>query len=321
MKTVRKTKAIVFLLIMTAAFAGCSAGGLSIETENIPAAYNIEAYDCTNPVMAETAVSSIEETLSRFPADFSELAGIKKIYVCEGLKSIGIPSPAAAIHAEGKTNIYLDASARMLDRPLTHELFHALEYSFPVDEEAWAGINPDEKYLMDLASPGEVVHYVPNQVPAFEPGFITDYARFSAMEDRAELFTVLYSGSELTPKERTAILSDRLILRKIEFMKEYLDVCGVNPESMEDNLLDTGTSYTCRVYILKEPALAFAGPGHDYPGAALKAGDQLADSGFEKNGLKMLYTESFSRVYVPAEALELIEGETRDFNRLSSSPR
>jgi hypothetical protein len=318
---VKIVKAIVFFLVAAAALAGCSSGGFSVKTENIPPAYNIEAYDCTNSVMAGSAVSSIEETLSRLPAEFPKLASIENIYVCEGLKSLGVPSPAAAIHADEKTNIYLNADAKRIDQSLTHELFHALEYSFPVDEEAWAGIDPDIEYLKDQASPAEVVRYTPNMIPAFEPGFATDYARFSAMEDRAELFTVLYSVSELTPKERAALLSDRILLRKIEFLKEYLAGCGISPEVMKDNLLGVDTFYTCSVYKLNEPDLAFEGPGDSYPSADLKSGDQLADSGFEKNGFKMLYTEYFSRVYVPAYALELIEGETIDFNHLSSSPK
>jgi hypothetical protein len=90
---------------------------------------------------------------------------------------------------------------------------------------------------------------------------------------------------------------------------------------MINNLTDVDTFYTLNVYKLTDPGLALAGPGGAYPSGNLKAGDKLAYSGFEKNGLKMLYTENFSRVYVPAEAVELIEGETRDFSHLSSYPK
>ncbi|MCL1896436.1 MAG: hypothetical protein FWG03_07820, partial [Clostridiales bacterium] len=55
---------------------------------------------------------------------------------------------------------------------------------------------------------------------------------------------------------------------------------------------------------------ARTGPGEAYPAANLIAGQLLADSGMEKDGLKMLYDEDFRRVYAPGPALGPIEGET-----------
>ena len=273
-----------------------------------------------DPVKAEAAAAAIEEALSRFPADLPRIAGVEKVYVCENLTSLGVPSPAAAIQEGSNAFIYVDAlTARRTGVSFTHELFHALEFRFPVDDETWAGINPLEPYLKDLASPGDVVPYTPNMIPAFEPGFATDYSRFSAAEDRAELFTLLYSGKELTAKERTALLNDSILLEKIEFLKTYLGECGVSPEGMKDSLLDVDTIYTCRVYRLIDPGRARTGPGEAYPGAMLKAGDLLADSGFERDGVKMLYDENFRRVYAPSETLESADGESRTFSHPSSS--
>jgi hypothetical protein len=316
----------IIVLIIPIVFSGCyterkSEATGAIITEQIPVAKSIEANDCTDPAKTEAAASAIEGTLKRFPDGFTGLAGIEAIYICEGLTNIGVPSPAATARIEGKTCIYIDAaSAVRTDYSFTHELFHAIELRFPVDEEEWGKINPYEPYLKDLAKPGDVVPYIPNKIPAFEPGFATDYARFSAAEDRAELFAVMYSGSGLNAKERTAMLCDPFLMEKAEYMKGYLK--GYLKDCMEDNLLSIETNYTCRtVYSLTNPGLALTGPSEKYPPANLKAGARLAYSGFEKDGIKMLYDENFRRVYAPPEALELLEDETVSFSRPSSCPK
>ena len=277
-------------------------------------ALNITADPCDDPVKTENAIATINGVLSRFPAELPGIACIEGIYVCEGLTSIGIPVPAASVRTDGGTIVYVDASApRRIDASFTHELFHAIELSNLLDEEAWARINPYETYLIDTASPGEIVRYVPNMTPAFEPGFASDYARFSPMEDRAELFTLLYSSRGLSPKERAALLSDPFLAEKIAFLKDYLNAAGLAPECMGDNLSSAeNASCFLSAYTLSKPELARMGPGEAYPPANTKAGQLLADSGFEKDGIKMLYdyADGYSRVYAPASALTPIEGET-----------
>jgi len=316
---------IVLLLVITIALAGCGnekgmpvqgeppAGSTAlIQTGELPEARNIAACVCDDPVKAKAATAIAEGVLSRFPPGLQEIAGIDGIYICEGLTSLVIPVPAASVQKNGKTTVYVDASApRRIDVSLTHELFHAIEFKNPLDEEAWAQINPYESYPFDTASPGEIIRYVPNMTPAFEPGFVSDYARFSGMEDRAEIFSALYSGRALSAKERTAMLSDPFLMKKITFLKDYLDTVGLTAADMKDNLFSEKTSYLCRAYTLRKPELARTGPSEAYPGAGMRAGQLLADSGFEKDGIKMLYnTSDRTRVYAPAAALELIEDET-----------
>jgi len=311
---------------------------LRVLTGPIPEARNIEAAPCADPAKAEAAKDIIGECVSRFPPGFPERAGIDAVYLCEGLKSIGVPSPAASARIDGRTAVFVDAgSPRRIDVSFTHELFHAVEFKYPVDEEEWARINPYETYLRDEASPGDIVRYVPNMTPAFEPGFVSDYARFSGMEDRAELFSALYSGRKPGARERTAMLSDPFLMEKISFLKNHLDKAGLDTKGMRDNLFpgesggseefgkagesggseefgesgESGeTRCFCRAFTLTDPGLARKGPSDAYPGANLKAGELLADSGFEKNGIKMLYDSGFARVYAPLSALEPLDGET-----------
>jgi len=260
--------------------------------------------------------------LSRFQTGLLTSAGIEAIYICEGLTSFDIPVPAASIRSEGKTYIYVDASApRRIDVSFTHELFHAFEFKHPVNEGAWAQINPYESYPFDTAEPGEIIPYTPNMTPAFEPGFVSDYARFSGMEDRAELFSVLYSGRNLSAKERTAMLCDLFLMEKIEFIKDYMKSTGLVTEDMDDNLFKE-TYYSCRAYSLVNPEFAYEGPGKPYPAANLKAGQLLADSGFEKDGFKMLYdcAGGYKRVYAPPSAIEPLDDE-RVTIILYASPR
>jgi len=302
---------IVFAAII--ALPGCAAGkDIPILSERVPEARNIEANISSDVSNTEAATNIINMIKERFSPEFLHSAGIDAIYLCEELYCKGIPVPAAAIRTEGKTYVYVDVSAvRRIDVSLTHELFHALELVHPIDEEAWAGINPYETYPYDTAEPGETIRYTPNISPAFEPGFVSDYARFSAMEDRAELFTALYSGRELSVKERAAMRSDPFLSEKIRFLKDYLGKAGLATDEMNDNLF-IETRYTCGLYRLVEPELVQIGPGGSYPNAIIKAGQPLADSGFEKDGMRILFDceNGFSRVYAPSSAIEPIEGET-----------
>jgi len=294
----------ILMIVLVAVLSGCSAE----DKTPLPKAQYIEANVCVTP-RAATAIT--EGVMERFQPGLKEIAGIEEIKICEDLTFRGIPVPAAAINSDGKTVIYVDARAPLkIDVSFTHELFHAIEFQYPVDEDAWAQINPYESYMSDTASPGEIVRYTPNMTPAFEPGFVSDYARFSGMEDRAELFTALYSGRELRPKERAALMSDTYLLKKITFLKGYLEnaglVCG-----LEDNLF-LETNFTCSLYKLTRPELVRTGPTEAYPPAKLIAGQVLADSGFEKDGIKMLYDceSGFRRVYAPPSALEPLESTT-----------
>ena len=289
---------IVFLTVLMISLSGCG----TAEKTPLQRSQYIEANVCEAPRMAKAIT---EEVLARFDPDLQKIAGIEEIYICEDLKCRGVPVPAAAAIIDGKTVIYVDARAPLkIDVSFTHELFHAIEFNNPVDEEAWANINPFESYPFDTASPDEVVRYTPNMTPAFEPGFVSDYARFSGMEDRAELFTALYSGRELRPKERAALMSDPFLMKKIAFLKGYLKDAGLGGD-MKDNLF-VETNFTCNLYKLTQPELARTGPNENYPAANLEAGHTLADSGFEKDGIKMLFDcdSGFRRVYAPPEALE-----------------
>ena len=293
-----------------------AAGGIPVLTERIPEARNIEARACGDPAKTGAAMAILDTAVSRFPQGLQARAGIEAIFICEGLTSFGIPVPAASARIEGKTCVYVDASApRRIDVSFTHELFHAIEFERPVDADAWAQINPLETYPFDTAQPGEVFRYNPNMIPAFEPGFVSDYARFSGMEDRAELFAALYSGRALSASERTAMLSDAFLTEKIAFLKEYLDKAGLATKGLRDNLYPGEPDETrcfCRAFALLKPELARTGPDEAYPRAGLEAGQLLADSGFEKDGLRMLYdcTGGLSRVYAPPSALEPLDGET-----------
>jgi len=286
--------------------AGCVPGKeIFARAEKLPEAPNIEARACADETKTGDVMMTIQNALARFPQDFSEAADIDAIYVCDELKSFGIPVPAAAIRMEGKTSIYVAVgSHRKIDVSFTHELFHALELKNPVDEEAWASINPYESYPFDTYAPGEVFNYTPNMTPAFEPGFVSDYARFSPMEDRAELFTALYSGRMIYPRERTAMLCDPFLMEKAAFLKDYLGF----PDGVRDNLF-IETEYTCRLYSLSDPASVRIGPSEDYPSCNLKAGQLLADSGFEKDDIKMLYdvSDGYKRIYAKVSAVEPLD--------------
>lgn len=304
--------------------ADAAPGALDMETGAIPGVRGIEAQACEDPAMAEAAMAIIDGVVSRFPPGLSECAGIDAVYICEGLTSHGVPVPAASARIEGRTCVYVDAGApRRIDVSFTHELFHAIEFGHPVDEGAWARINPYESYLRDTAQPGETVRYSPNTAPAFEPGFVSDYARFSAAEDRAELFSALYSGRGLSVKERAAMRSDPFLMEKIAFLKGYLDIAGLDTGGMRDNLFSVETRCFCNAYTLAKPGLAMTGPTGAYPAANLEAGQLLAGSGIEKDGVRMLYCAGngndgdrmlfgagLSRVYAPQEALEPAEGVT-----------
>jgi len=297
-------RVLLFFIIIAVALSGCAAA----EEDPLPKPQDIEASDCDDP---GPAAAIIDEVLARFQPDLKEIAGIEEIIFCKDLKFRDVPVPAAAAQKEGRTAIYIDVRAPLkIDVSFTHELFHAIEFHNPLDAEAWAKINPYENYPFDTSVRGDIFYYKPNMTPAFEPGFVSDYARFSGKEDRAELFTILYSDREIRPKERAALLSDRFLGEKIEFLKTYLENAGFE-RGTKDNLF-VETNYVCGVYKLVKPELARTGPSESYPSANLKAGQVLADSGFERDGIKMLFDcdAGFSRIYAPLSALEYLDTTT-----------
>ena len=294
---------MIVLLIVSAMLAGCAPGeGAEARTEKPP----IEARACEDETKTGAVMMTIQSVLERLPQGFLDAADVETIFICEELTCFGIPAPAAAIRTDGKTTIYVEyGTYRKVDVSFTHELFHAFELKNPVDEEAWAAINPYDNYPFDTYGPGDVYHYTPNMTPAFEPGFASDYARFSAMEDRAELFTALFSGRTIHSRERTAMLCDPFLMEKTSFLIDYMGFSG----GLRDNLF-IDTEFSCRVYALLDPESARIGPSEAYPSASLKAGQLLAYSGFEKDGIKMLYDPDFRKVYVPSPALEPLEKST-----------
>lgn len=190
------------------------------------------------------AKEMIIEELSIYPKEAIEKTRIEQIIFCSNLvvsnKRAGGTLKVGLHYVD---TLFIDLSEFRNElhgrRTLHHELYHAIDFRDTwhgyVDAE-WTRIQgPEFRYEFDAAAEmhrlmGENPQDVMprefddpyNRMSALEsatPGFITDYARYSAAEDKAEVFCHLMVSYKQVMKRAA---EDAILKRKVERMKEML---------------------------------------------------------------------------------------------------
>jgi len=203
------------------------------------------SYDQPTQAYLDAARSIIVEELSIYPRQAIEKTRIEQVILCTNLvvskKRAGGTLKVGLHYVD---TLFIDVSGFHANdlygrRTLHHELYHAIDFRDTwngfVDAD-WTRIQGDDfKYEFDAAAElHRLMGRNPQEIMPREfddpykrmsthestiPGFITDYARYSASEDKAEVFCHLMVSYDHVMQRASA---DAVLKQKVERMKETL---------------------------------------------------------------------------------------------------
>lgn len=208
-------------------------------------------YDAPTSAQVVVAKEKLREGLQIYSPQIIKKAGIEQITICRNLSVSNRGkkfSPAAGVAMVGYDlvdTLFLDAKYFAIcsndwvgSRVFHHELYHAIDY-----RDSWFGHADGDwkhlqganfKYGLDILyehrttlnrgvlRDRDIEEYEIEGVDAQasnEPGFVSDYARYSYVEDKAEVFASLITDYKKT-MARTK--RDLPLKRKVEHMKMLL---------------------------------------------------------------------------------------------------
>jgi hypothetical protein len=218
--------------------------GLKFITED-SADYRDIAYHAPSEEQVQTVREKLAFELALYPEEVIRKSGIEQIVLCTGLKANARRAAGTLLVGLHNVNtLFIDVSTTSV-RPwyvrktLHHELFHAIDY-----RDTWDGYTdlgwPElqgEKYRYELDAAVEYHRMAGRdpqdprprefQDPYFwlyanesdTPGFITEYAKYSTQEDKAEVYCYLILFYQ---KVMEHCASDEKLAKKVERMKQLL---------------------------------------------------------------------------------------------------
>jgi Putative zinc-binding metallo-peptidase len=218
--------------------------GIKFITED-SANYHDLSFSAPSEEQVQTAGREIGHELGLYPEEIIRKSGIEQITFCTGLKTV--KKRAAGTLMVGMHNVntlFIDISTGKV-RPwyfrktFHHELFHAIDF-----RDTWSGYMDldwpelqEQKYRYELDAAIEFHRMAGRdpldprprefQDPYFwlyadeseTPGFVTEYAKYSTQEDKAEIYSylILFYNNMMA---RCAV--DEKLARKVERMKQLL---------------------------------------------------------------------------------------------------
>jgi hypothetical protein len=219
--------------------------GIKFITEDSANYYDL-TYDAPTEEQVQTAGHKVGHELSLYTIEAIRKSGIEQITLCTGLRTIKKKRAAGTllVGMHDVNTLFIDVSTVKV-RPwyvrktFHHELFHAIDF-----RDTWSGYaDPDwpelqeEKYRYELDNAVEFhrmagrdpLNPMPRefQDPYFwlyadeseTPGFVTEYAKYSTQEDKAEIYAYLIL---FYTKMMERCAADEKLARKVERMKELL---------------------------------------------------------------------------------------------------
>lgn len=186
------------------------------------------------------------EELSKYPDSWINTSKLKKILVIDELKVVG--TRAAGLAGVGEDTFYLDAT--MLSSANTaqgnfedfarqsvhHELFHLVDWTLKTyNSPEWLALNAPG-FVYEEVSAGNMP--VESYDPKGSPGFVSGYARFNAVEDKAETFTFLVAPGKYEELKKL-LPSDPVLSKKVKFIK---DLALKHAPEMNDAFYDKSAS-------------------------------------------------------------------------------
>lgn len=170
-------------------------------------------------------LDDMDKVFAVYPKDFAKTVKLKKIYLVKDLTSGKYSADGLSIASMfgprlRESIMYLNVpSGNGAVYTLHHELMHVMEYAMPSDRAAWIAIvgSDDDDVYWENAS-GDLSGY------ANRAGFVTNYAGYSVMEDRAETYAVLMAAP-YGEKALKRLREDKEIQAKAKFIVSYCKTC------------------------------------------------------------------------------------------------
>lgn len=208
-------------------------------------------YDAATRSQVVAAKEKLINSLRVYSPQIIKKSGIEQIIVCRNLSTSSTGKkfkPAAGVAVVGYDvvdTLFLDASHFAMagddwvgNRVFHHELYHAIDYRdswFGYTDAEWKHLQGSNyKYGLDklydhlstfnrgVLSDREIDEYEVRGIdsrPSNDAGFVSDYSRYSYVEDKAEVFASLITDYKKT-MARTR--RDLPLKRKVEHMKMLL---------------------------------------------------------------------------------------------------
>ena len=173
---------------------------------------NINCYNSDKKILDEK-YKIIKKNLDRYSLNFLKIIGLKYVVLCENLSITGINT--AGIPNNKTRTLILDIkfNENHFERAIHHELFHIINdnYKELFDKNIWKNFNKKNfKYSKCSTCNNNWNLYLLDD----GTGFFTEYAKSTASEDMAEVF------SHLMFYKNKVYSDDPIIEKKILFIKK-----------------------------------------------------------------------------------------------------
>jgi hypothetical protein len=154
--------------------------------------------------------------VKKYPDEFFRRIDLGRILLC---RNIGFPNPPpgkvlAFAMFQPEFVFVIDVSEKQKFATIHHEFFHFVDFlpDYSTKDEAWCGLN-DKEFRYDSKLWAESLR------DSKQKGFISEYARASEAEDKAELFACLMMDQK---RARVKARDDAILAKKAERLKEIV---------------------------------------------------------------------------------------------------
>lgn len=167
-----------------------------------------------------------EEEINKYPSGFFKDQDVRGIGIV--MRLFGGEKAAQGLYSRAAGVMFFDMSRFANNKAqqrhsIHHEIFHMMVGKradfYLLHDAAWGALNaPDFVYGPHRRMRGKtnpLNYYAPDQ-----PGFVTDYAMESVVEDQAEVFACLMQAQHRNLVEQWAI-KDEILAKKIAAIKEF----------------------------------------------------------------------------------------------------
>ena len=175
---------------------------------------NINCYNSDKKIL-DKKYKVIKKNLDRYSLDFLKKINLKYIVLCENLSIAEINT--AGIPNNKTRTLILDIkfNENHFERAIHHELFHIVNYNYKYlfSEDVWKNFNKKNFKYSDCSTCNNKwnLNLLDNN-----SGFFTEYAKSTASEDMAEVF------SHLMLYKNKIYSDDPIIEKKILFIKRNI---------------------------------------------------------------------------------------------------
>jgi hypothetical protein len=197
--------------------------------------------------------------LRLYPTEVIERTNLRRIVLCEGLKSKDKLIGGLCLAKKGTIYISIEEPNKHTRLTFHHELFHSIDYiddAYGWHDPNWVALNHDGFEYCEATDKDKKAANSANR-----PGFISDYAMRQAREDKAEIYAnlILHYNSLI---ERAK--ADEILQKKCKFIMDLLkqfspqfnELFWINrsqnseylPDKIEDPIIVTLEIWGERVY-------------------------------------------------------------------------